>query len=673
MNKAKQAGVAVATAVVALFALLLLLWYGGGAARESLPGLPDPGSTGWLLPTARIGSQLSAVVTVGLLFAAVVLSPRDGGRLSPTAYRRIRAARWPAAAWGVCVLAQLCLTLADLLGLPVHDAVSLTTVVNFATAVPLGRSLTLSASLAVLVAVICAATVRVRGATVALLAAVAAVVPPIFTGHAAASGNHQVSISGLILHVVPVTLWAGGLLALLLSGRAPTDQLTVAVRRFSPLAAWCLAAVALSGLVSAAVRLPDLHAVAGSRYGQLVLVKAVILVGIALVGWQQRHAALPALAAGDRRRFTSMAITEVLLFAAAMGAAVALSRTPPPVTSTAQESAAESLLGFPMPGPMTGTALLGDWLPEPLYLSLAVVAAGLYVVGAVRLRRRGDAWPAARTALFLGGCTLLIVATSSGLARYAPVLFSVHMGQHLLLNMIVPILLVVAAPLTLALRALRPAIDPAWPGPREWIQQALHSKALRVVSHPLVAVALYVGGLYAMYFTGLYELALRSHAAHLVMVGHFLATGYLFFWVVIGVDPAPRRAPYPARMLLVLAGMVFHAILGVTLMMSNTVLAADWFTALARPWGPDSLADQRLGGGLAWSFGELPMGGVILTLLVQWIRADEREARRRDRAADRAAAEGREDAELAAYNAMLAELAARDRNAAARHQRSQDR
>lgn len=258
------------------------------------------------------------------------------------------------------------------------------------------------------------------------------------------------------------------------------------------------------------------------------------------------------------------------------------------------------------------------------------------------------------------------MATSGGVARYAPVLFSVHMTQHLLLTMVAPILLALSGPVTLALRALPASKDPHWPGPREWIQAALHSRPARVLTHPVVALALYVGSLYAMYFTGLYEMALRSHATHLIVMIHFVATGYLLFWVVIGVDPAPRRPPHPVRMLLVLVAMVLHAFLGVALMQSRTLVAADWFTALARPWGDTPLDDQRTAGGIAWSFGEIPTLIVLAVLLVQWIRADEREQRRLDRAADRAQAEGHEDDALAAYNTMLTRLAQRDQATADR-------
>ncbi|WP_203700473.1 cytochrome c oxidase assembly protein [Asanoa iriomotensis] len=636
--------------------MAVFLWYGGAVRREILPGLPDPGFlTAWALPAARLGSQLFATATIGLLLAAAALSPwGERGMLSASGYRRVRACAWTALLWCGSSVAALCFTLADLLGLPVGQAVSVNSVVNFATTVPLGRAFALSAFLAAAVFLICCATLRVRGAVIGLVVAVAGVVPPVFTGHAAAASNHQLAVSGLLLHVVPVTVWAGGLLALVLTGRASTEQQAIAVRRFSRIAVTCVALVALSGLLSAYARISSWDALLTSHYGQLVLVKTGLILVLAGLGWWQRSRALPAMVAGNRRRFTVTATVEILVFAATMGTAVALSRTPAPFVGP-EESVAQSLLGFPMPAPLTVARLFGSWLPEPLFLVAALAAASLYLAGVIRLRRRGDSWPVARTAAFLAACALVVVATSSGLARYAPVLFSVHMVQHLLLMMIAPILAALSAPATLALRALPKAFDSSWPGPREWLKAGLSSRVASVATQPLVALGLYVVSIYAMYFTGLYELALRSHAAHLLMVGHFLLVGYLFFWSVIGLDPAPHRPSHPVRMLMVLVAMILHAFLGVALMQSGTLLAADWFTALARPWGPSPLDDQRTAGGIAWSFGELPTLVVLAALFVQWSRADKREQRRLDRAADRG-----EDEALAAYNKMLAQLADRD-------------
>ena len=648
---------AVAGLGVAAATLILLLRYGGAVDARVLPGLPDPGPlTAWLLPTARLGTQVAAVATVGLLLGATVLAPRRDGGLSPTGYRRLRAARWPALAWAVSSVALLALTVSDLLGRPLGAAVRGPAVVTFVTSVDLGRALAASAVLAVAVFVACAVSIRPTGAVTALALAVVALTPPVFTGHAASADNHQLAVSGQLLHVVPVTLWVGGLLVLLLSGGARGADLARAADRFSALAGWCLVAVGVSGVVSAAVRLPAWGDLLGSRYGQLVLVKAALLAAAGVAGLAHRRATLPRLRAGDRRAFVRLAAVELLVFAAALGAAVALSRTPAPL-GPEPDDVATSLLGFPMPPPLSAGALVTEWLVDPLILAVVATLAVGYVAGVRRLRARGDAWPAGRTAAFLGGCAVLVAATCGGTARYAPVLFSVHMVEHLLLAMVAPVLLVLGAPVTLGLRALPRAADPAWPGPREWLLAAVHSRPARLFTQPLVALAVYVVGMYVFYFTGLFELALRSHAAHLLMVVHFVLAGYLFFWVVVGVDPAPRPRPAPLiRMVLILVSMVLHGFLGLAIMQATDLLAGDWFTALPRAWGPTPAADQYVAGGIAWSFGELPTVLVVGVVFRQWLRADRREQRRLDRAADRAEAGGPPDAHDA-YNAWLAQVA----------------
>jgi putative copper resistance protein D len=231
-------------------------------------------------------------------------------------------------------------------------------------------------------------------------------------------------------------------------------------------------------------------------------------------------------------------------------------------------------------------------------------------------------------------------------------MFSVHMGQHMLLSMLAPILLVLGAPITLALRALRPAGHGSPPGPREWLLSAVHSKLARWFTHPLVVVPLFVGSYYVLYFSGLFDWALPLHAAHLAMKVHFLATGLLFFWPLIGVDPSPRAMSPVLRLGVLFASVPFHAFFGVALMSSHEVIGRYFYSGLALPWVPDLLADQRLGGGLAWATGEVPMLIVVVAMVAQWSRIDERAARRDDRRADR---DG--DADLTAYNAMLRQMA----------------
>jgi cytochrome c oxidase assembly factor CtaG len=216
------------------------------------------------------------------------------------------------------------------------------------------------------------------------------------------------------------------------------------------------------------------------------------------------------------------------------------------------------------------------------------------------------------------------------------------------------VLLVLGGPVTLALRAL-PTAGRGAPGPREWLVALVHSPVARLLTHPIVALAMFVGSFYALYMSGLFDASLDQHWAHLAMYLHFLLSGYAFYWPVIGVDPSPRRLPHIGRLAMVFASLPFHAFFGVILMSMQSVIGLQFYRGLGLPWVHDLLADQRLGGGIAWASGELPLIVVIIALLTQWARADEREARRSDRKAD---ADG--DADLEAYNAMLRKLAGRD-------------
>ena len=332
-----------------------------------------------------------------------------------------------------------------------------------------------------------------------------------------------------------------------------------------------------------------------------------------------------------------------------------LGRTPPPALAQIP-SITQVELGYDLAGAPTVGRLLLDWRFDLVYGTAAIVLAALYVAGVRWLRRRGDAWPVGRTVAWLAGCLTLLIATSSGIGRYSTAMFSVHMGSHMLLSMLVPVLLCLGGPVTLALRALPAAGRGGVPGPREWLLAALHSRVTLVLTHPVVAWALFVGSFYALYFGGIYGATVDSHVAHVLMNGHFLVSGYLFYWLAIGVDAAPRELPSVAKLGMVFAALPFHAFFGVILMNSTQVLGGDYFRSLGLGWNDNLLSDQRLGGGIAWAAGEIPLVLVMLALFFQWSRDDERLARRSDRAAERD-----HDQDLASHNAMFAELARRER------------
>lgn len=640
-----------AVAIVVLLAALRA----GGALSTAIPGLPDPGAgVTWALPVVRLLLNMLATLTVGMTVTAAFLLPGDRSSVSARGYQMLRRSTWTAAGWAMTATVLIILTVSDLLGLPV-DTLGTATVVSFATSIAQGQSLLLQAGLALTVAVLSRAGVsRGLAATVALLAMVA-LLPPAFTGHAAGSGNHQVAVTSLALHILAAAIWIGGLAALMIVRRS--RLLADGAARYSRLALGCFAAVAISGLANAAVRLGTLEQLWLSRYGWLLGGKLAALLVLGALGATHRRRTLPALRAGRRGAFTRFAGVELVVFAATAGLAVALSRSPTPIPDDPLDAdPVIELLGFAMPAAPTAARLIGQPLPDMFFLTLVSLGVIGYLIGVARMRRAGHHWPAARTASWLVGMLLLAAITNLGVARYASVLFSAHMVQHMVLSMLVPILLVGGAPITLALRSLRRPDDPQVRGAREWLLLALHSRPTRVLTHPLVALGIYTGSLFGLYFSDLLGTLMRSHLGHLAMLTHFVLAGYLLFWVLIGVDPGrPRLAP-PLLVIIHLAAMMAHGFFGLILMQSTTVIAPDWYLAVHPDWAAPLLADQHLGAGIAWAFGELPAAAVMIVLVRQWIRADEREQARLDRAADRADATGAPD-DLARYNAFLRDAA----------------
>ncbi len=248
------------------------------------------------------------------------------------------------------------------------------------------------------------------------------------------------------------------------------------------------------------------------------------------------------------------------------------------------------------------------------------------------------------------GWALFVWATCGAPGIWGRVLFSTHMVLHMAVAMTVPLFLVPGAPVTLALRALKPRSDKSW-GPREVLLQVVHSRAMHVLANPVVAASLFFFSLAAFYWTGLFGLSLTTHTGHLLMMAHFLLTGYLFVWVLIGIDPGPPRWSPLALLVILFATISFHAFFGVALTGSETLLAPDFFGQVNLPWGPDPLLDQHRAGEIAWGFGEAPTLFLAVVVAIQWFRRDEQETRRKDRQADR---DG--DAELNAYNEYLGRL-----------------
>ncbi|GAA0491383.1 cytochrome c oxidase assembly protein [Streptomyces stramineus] len=288
---------------------------------------------------------------------------------------------------------------------------------------------------------------------------------------------------------------------------------------------------------------------------------------------------------------------------------------------------------------------------EPFFMIGCLLALGLYGWGVVRLRRRGDAWPVGRIVGFTTGVLSVALVMCTKLNDYGMVMFSVHMVQHMVISMLTPILLLLGAPVTLLLRAL-PAAGRGRKGPREILVSLLHSRYMRIITHPAFTIPMFIASLYALYFTPLFDFLMESKTGHIAMMVHFLAVGLVFFWPIMGVDPGPNRPGYVMRMLELFAGMPFHAFFGIALMMASEPMIGTYKNPPAS-LGIDALTDQQAGGGIAWAFSEIPSLVVLLALAYQWYRSEQRQSRRHDRAEDRNGGQ-----ELADYNAYLASLRA---------------
>lgn len=622
-------------------------------------GLPDPGpTTTYGLPFVKAAGEIAAVTAVGsFLFAAFLVPPQKSQVLDAAGYRALRVGTVASGIWAVCAVLMVPLTVSDVSGQPLSTRLSFADIWSVADLIEIAGAWRWTALFAILVTVVSIPVLRWSWTPLLFAGSLITLLPLGLTGHSSAGGSHDVGTNSLLIHLIAGALWAGGLLALLIHALRGGEHADVAARRFSALALWCFVAMALSGVINALVRV-RLSDLVSTTYGALVLVKVAALLTLGALGWQQRRRAVTALQndPGARGALIRLAVVEAVVFGLTFGVAVALGRTPPPAPFDPNLSIPALEIGYDLAGPPTAARVLFDWRFDLIFGTAAIVFALVYVAAVRRLRRRGDAWPTGRVVAWLLGCSLLLLATSSGIGRYMPAMFSMHMIAHMLLSMLVPILLVLGAPVTLALRALPAAGRDAPPGPREWLLTALHSRVSQVLTNPLVATALFIVGFYGLYFGGIFDAVAGSHAAHLAMNLHFLLSGYLFYWVVIGVDPTPRPIPHLAKLGMVFASLPLHAFFGVVLMGTQSVIAEPFYRSLQLPWHTDLMGDQRLGGGIAWAAGEVPLVVVLIALFVQWRRSDDRTAKRLDRAADRD-----EDADLAAYNNMLAELARRER------------
>jgi len=634
----------VALALVA--AAIAGLWFAmelGGASHAS--GLGDTGDlVRWGAPILKMIASLAGGLVIGGLGVALFVLPPG-----TPANRTLNLVLGAGIVWVLSLVAYIVFTYFTVVGAEFNfDEGFDANFGFFVMETNLGRLLLIATGLSVVATTVVAIARRPFWLAVAFLVAVASAWPFAEMSHSGTMANHGLAINSLVLHIVFVSLWTGGLTTTVVAMAFGANR-TDALRRYSSIALLSIAIVAITGTASAIIRIGTFDNL-GSEYGILILVKATAVVILALLGARWRKAIIPHL--DSTRGVAGFALLETAILGVVVGLATGLARTAPPIeqTLTGPVTPAEILTGRILPGEWTWTAAFTSWNIDLIWTLFAVFTSIFYLWGVERLRRRGDTWPTHRPIMWVGAMAILVYTTSGGVAVYGEFLFSAHMIEHMLLTMLIPVGIVLAAPVTLVARAIEVRHDGSR-GMREWFLGIIHSKWIGFVGHPLVSTVVFGLSLMVFYYSPLLSWASTTHLGHEWMILHFLLAGYLFVQALIGVDPSPHRTSYPVRMILLMGTMGFHAFFGLSLMTGTSLLLPEWFGAMGRTWGDSPLVDQQVGGAIAWGIGELPT--LILSAMVvrSWIRSDEREAKRSDRQAVRD-----HDAELEGYNAMLEKL-----------------
>jgi putative copper resistance protein D len=610
-----------------------------------------------LLEISKFLSLASGITTIGLLLAIAFFLNDVEGKLGETAKALRNTTSIAALIWAITTGALIVATLANILGTDLSGALDPTSMRSFISQITLGKYMFAQLCLALLVATIVARIRGVAGANALLLLSLVAIIAPVFESHSASSGSHALAIGSLVVHVVAISLWVGGLVAIIF---LRAQDRAMALPRFSALALWAAIAVSASGTANAWARL-NFQSAWSSEYARLVLLKILLTAVLIFFGYLNRRQLKGSLKL-DGKQLGRLLSVEVLIMAVTTFVGSKLSTMQPPLraeSSVLDPGLAVAGIATPPPPNLWRLASLYD--PDALMIGVLVTAVALYIRGVIILTRRGDKWPVGRTVAFALGISAIDYATSGGLGVYAKFSFEYHMIAHMLLGMVAPIGIVLGAPITLALRTLPQGRTSEERGVRGTLIALLHSKPAAVFTNPVSALALFDGSLFVLYMTPLFGNLMQSHLGHLVMSVHFLLAGILFFHVIIGIDPNPRKVPHIVRIVILFAAMSIHAFFAVALISTSTVLDQGYFASLQTPWNLDLLADQHAGGSVAWAMGEIPILLALVATFIQWMRDDSRETKRIDRNEARLAAMGEPD-ELAKYNAYLSTLAEQDRD-----------
>ena len=585
-----------------------------------------------------------AFATIGTLLAASLLMVNNGGALTASAIAVKKKTSLLAMLWFLTSFFAVIFKVRDILNGETLDS---TTLNSYLTQTNLGKSMFFQMIGLAILTLALPLIKRVIPLVILTGIALLSLIAPIFQSHAASNGSHSLAIGALVTHVVALSLWVGGLAGILF---IPKDERITALYRFSVLALWAAIAVVFSGVATAWTRLNNASAW-NTQYAYVVIAKVILTIALFAMGYANRKA----LASRDEMRLQELLrliSVEAMVMTAVVLMGSWLSQIQPPTGDTSNLTEAQLIVGMPTPPQPSIINVLKLYNPDALMIALLITAVALYIKGVLVLKSRGDSWPVGRTIAFASGIALIDFATSGGLGVYALFSFEYHMMAHMLLGMIAPIGLVLGAPITLALRTLPQGRNSEERGVRALALTALHSRYSVILTNPVTALALFDGSLFVLYFTDLFGNLMGNHAGHLLMNIHFILAGFLFFHVIIGIDPNPRKYPHIVRIVILFGAMSLHAFFSVALMSETTLIDGGYYGSLNTSWLPDLLLDQNRGGTIGWAMGEIPIILALIATFILWVRDDKRETVRIDRNEARLAAMGEPD-ELAQYNAYL--------------------
>lgn len=606
--------------VVCVVAAAGATWWIGSSSYDVV-SMPYPGDVSVIVMAAvRALAIIAASITVGgAVFAAFFLDLPDSGTFSVDSYRVTRLVFRAATVWAAASLFMIFATAADGAGLSIRAMFSHRSFFQLYDAVEQPKSWTVAFVAALIVAVITHVALRWVTLVATLGLSLPGAIAPGMVGNSGQGLDHDFATNFLILHSAASAVWLGVLVAAWSFLRrlgirdAASEMGAEVLRRISRFTLVVVMVLAITGAGMTWLQVREYGW--STTYATTVLAQIaafVLLFGLAL-GRVRKPLHGPA---GPRQLLPDIGLVLAAVAAAAVSAVI-----PSPSLLTSATSSHEIYIGYNVPGAWTWTGLLSQWRVDALWLLIATAMVLGYLLAVRALRRAGETWPTSRVLLWGMGWALVVLATSSGVNTWSSAQFSMHMVLHLILNLAVAPMLVAAAPLSLV-RQATPSRPGGIAGPREWVDMFLRSALVRILTTPWMALTIYVVTLFGFYFTPLFDEIIRYHWGHQWMNIHFLVTGCLFFWPIVGTDLPSRRLGNLGCIGMLFAIMPFHALFGIILMTHDTILGGTFYQAFNLMDQDALMSDQFLGGVLAWISGEIPVLVAAMILLFRWIRRE---------------------------------------------------